>query len=379
MSDTHTTAQALLERPLTLLFTSVGNEAIHGFVEDLRRRAPRWRLLGTDIRELAAGLYRCDEHFLLPRCDDPRYLDHLAALCRAQAVDLLVPLSTRDQDYFSQPQVQRRLGLPIMVSDPEVVAAANRKVGLMQALQHQPELLPGFCVVHNSEQALEALQRSVARTGAALLKVDQSTGGAGMICVGDPSQDAAPAVGRRWWSMELLLELHRRPQSPALLALMPELKTLRHGPWPALVVDYLPGAEYSVDLLCDRGQALGGAVRLRHTATGGLATAATVVDEPDVMQAAQRVARALNLHYLHNIQFRRDAQGQPRLLEINPRIPGTISLTVEAGLNLPLFAFCMALGGQPPALPEPEFGLTVLRHHGNVYARRLSQPWEPAP
>jgi carbamoyl-phosphate synthase large subunit len=95
------------------------------------------------------------------------------------------------------------------------------------------------------------------------------------------------------------------------------------------------------------------------------------------MRAAQRVASALGLHYLHNIQFRRDAQGQPRLLEINPRIPGTISLTVQAGLNLPLYAFCMALGGRPPALPSPEVGLTVLRHHGNVYARDMSQAWEP--
>jgi phosphoglycolate phosphatase-like HAD superfamily hydrolase len=81
------------------------------------------------------------------------------------------------------------------------------------------------------------------------------------------------------------------------------------------------------------------------------------------------VVACAGLSYVNNVQFRRDAQGDPRLLEVNPRIPGTIGLTVQAGLNLPLAACCLALG-ERLSLPEPELGLRAIRHGEVLYTLR---------
>jgi phosphoglycolate phosphatase-like HAD superfamily hydrolase len=107
-------------------------------------------------------------------------------------------------------------------------------------------------------------------------------------------------------------------------------------------------------------------VRLRLASRGGLATDSVVVDDADVMDAAHAVVRATGLSYVANVQFRRDASGAPRLLEVNPRIPGTIGLSVNAGLNLPLAAMCQALGEKLP-LPEPQVGLRAIRHGDVLY------------
>jgi hypothetical protein len=436
-------AEALLQRPVCVLLTSVGNEAIHGFVDDLRRRAPRWRLVGTDMRARAAGLYRCDRGYTVPARSDPRYLDIVAALCDRHGVDVVLPLSTADQELFCRPEVQARLGdRPVVVSPPDAVAAANRKVALYQALaspRSTAALLPEHLVVSSPEEALAALADLVERHGAALLKSDAGTGGSGMICAGRPDRDPAPAEGRRWWPLAALeaVATGRIPPdwtAPELAAgLAPReghgevairrgqdledtvdlrgasggrarrgpLERSRAGPgerseaggepspalpvrgggtppgangdWPRLAVAYLPGDEYSVDVLCERGRVLGGVVRLRHAAVGGLALCAETRAEPDVLEAAARVAAALKLSYVNNIQFRRDGSGRPRLLEINPRIPGTIGLTVEAGLNLPAAAICLALGATP-SLPEPELGVVVMRFRGGVFARGLVSP-----
>ena len=136
--------------------------------------------------------------------------------------------------------------------------------------------------------------------------------------------------------------------------------------WPQLANAYLPGDEYSVDVLCDEGRVLASVVRRRDAAVGGLATTAQVVDEPDVDAAAREVVEAVGLSHVANVQFRRDAEGAPRLLEINPRTPGTIGLSVAAGFNLPLAAFARALGGELELPPAPRYGLSCFRYQGMV-------------
>ena len=349
----------VMDRALTIFMTSVGNEAIHGFVDDLRNRALRWRLVGVDIRDGAAGLARCDHGYLVPRRDDPRFLPVIVELCAEVGADLFFPLSTWDQDFFSRLEVQQEIGLPFVVSSPAAVAAANGKLSLFAALSEREDLLPEHVVVRDAAEALDALSDQVKRHRAALLKTDRGAGGAGMLCVGHPDRDPAPVPGRRWLSLDDAREV----------------LAAQGDDWPRQAVAWLPGDEFSVDVLGDRGELLGGVVRKRTAAIGGLATEAVTVDEPEVLTAAERVLRELSLSYVNNIQFRRDAEGQPRLMEINPRIPGTICLTVESGLNLPLAACCLAMGERLP-LPEPEIGVRVLRYAGAAFTRESYAPFD---
>ncbi len=357
-----------LGRRVTVLLTSVGNEAIHGFVEDLRRRAPRWILVGVDVRNDAAGLFRCDLARIVPRRDDPAFLPTLRELCDALKVDVILPLSTRDQDTFSDPVVQAALGgRPVVVSSPDAVARANSKIGLWNALETVPWLRGEGIVASNPAEGLAASKELLGRHGAVVIKEDLGTGGSGMVFVGDPGVDSAPAEGRRFVSpVELPAVLRFSDGSP-------------RGQWPRLICAWLPGREYSVDVLADRGRVLASVVRHRLAAVGGLATVARTVDEPELDRAAAQVVETLGLSYVNNVQFRRDASGQPRILEVNPRIPGTISLTVEAGLNLPLAACALALGETLP-LPVPEQGILVSRFSGSAFTRtRASAPQTLSP
>ena len=269
-----------------------------------------------------------------------------------------MPLSTRDQDYFSDPQVRAALGaLPVVISTAEAVARANTKIALFEAVGEDSGLLPIGQVVHNPDEAIAVLRSLVAEHGAALLKQDEGTGGQGMLRVGRPASDPAPVADAQWLSIE------------RATALLDDEQRSGGGLWPRQAVAYLPGEEYSVDVLCDQGEVLAGLVRLRRASRGGLATDSETVSAPGVLDAARQVVACAGLSYVNNVQFRRDAQGAPRLLEVNPRIPGTIGLTVQAGLNLPLAACCLALG-ERLSLPEPELGLRAIRHGEVLYTLR---------
>ena len=110
-------------------------------------------------------------------------------------------------------------------------------------------------------------------------------------------------------------------------------------PWPRiLLTEYLPGDEFSVDVLRYQGRWHGGVVRRRDASIFGLATDAVVVDHADALESGTAIDRVLDLEFISNLQFRCNAKGEVRIMEVNPRVPGTIGLSIAAGANLPAIA-----------------------------------------
>jgi carbamoyl-phosphate synthase large subunit len=304
------------------------------------------------------------------RCDST-YLSTIQRLCSKHNVDLIYPLSTSDQDFFSDPEVQRKLqGVKVVVSSAESVRVSNRKVNLFRHLQSAQELLGNYTIVQNLGEAVAALNVTLKSYGAALLKSDVGTGTQGMLCIGHPLSDSAPATGRTWIPTAVFELACKNPYAEWVPLLFKDLFFSAASSWPRLVMAYLPGEEFSVDVLASNGETLACVVRKRMRAAQGMATESVVVSAPDVEEAARSVIAATRLSYVNNVQFRRDVGGIPRLLEINPRIPGTIHLTVAAGLNLPLAACVQALG-QAIKLPSPTMGLTALRFAGCVITDQI--------
>jgi carbamoyl-phosphate synthase large subunit len=68
------------------------------------------------------------------------------------------------------------------------------------------------------------------------------------------------------------------------------------------------------------------------------------VHDTELEEAAARIARAVGIRGVANIQFKRDSQRTPKLLEINPRFPGTVPLTIAAGVDIPSMVIDDLLG-----------------------------------
>ena len=60
------------------------------------------------------------------------------------------------------------------------------------------------------------------------------------------------------------------------------------------------------------------------------------------------VARAVGLTSVANVQLKRDADGVPALLEVNPRFPGAMPLTIAAGVDMPSLVLDDVLGRDLP-------------------------------
>lgn len=143
-----------------------------------------------------------------------------------------------------------------------------------------------------------------------------------------------------------------------------------------LVMEYLGGAEFSVDVLAEAGEVkamvcrrkpLNGKVRIAGTSTTQtVAEGASQImaHEPEVEAMVRLLVAHFHLGGLLNVQFRCRAERpeQPCLLEINGRMSGGLPYVALSGLNLPLLAVKAALrrpGEAWPQMPTPRMPLRV--------------------
>jgi len=122
----------------------------------------------------------------------------------------------------------------------------------------------------------------------------------------------------------------RRKIHPDIYLAALALEEAKKGPQRLLVMDYFPGPEVSVDLLCWRGIPLAHAARTKIEDTNDQ----RVQSEHPVVEHVYDVAARLALHGIVSLQYRLDYNQDWKMLEINPRPAGGSINSEAAGFGL---------------------------------------------
>jgi hypothetical protein len=106
-----------------------------------------------------------------------------------------------------------------------------------------------------------------------------------------------------------------------------------------LILEYLPGREYTVDCFTDRhGRLLFCQGRERGRIAGGISVRASRVADERVEQLGKAINGALDFRGAWFFQVKENWTGDLVLLEVAPRIAGTMALARCLGVNLPLLS-----------------------------------------
>ena len=76
----------------------------------------------------------------------------------------------------------------------------------------------------------------------------------------------------------------------------------------------------------------------------GISVEGEFVKNESIIDYCKKIISELKLHGNIGLQVKQSAAGKFLLLEINPRVQGTISAALGAGVNLPLLAVKQELG-----------------------------------
>ena len=136
------------------------------------------------------------------------------------------------------------------------------------------------------------------------------------------------------------------------------LRWLPHGP--IVQQEYVPGHGVGIELLYDHGSKLWHFAHRRiHELplTGGASTyRQSIVPERHLLAAAEKLLDELKWHGVAMVEFRVDSFANFWLMEVNPRLWGSLALSIDAGVNFPLGLLRLARGESPGAQPAYRSG-----------------------
>lgn len=308
----------------------------------------------ADANPGAVGKYLAKDFEVIPTANDPSFIDAVLSLCRKKNIHAILPLVTKELIPLAQHLREFELaGAKLLVSTAASLEIANNKSRLYEFLQWRGLPVPDFRVVENAEQFKTAIEELGYPEKQVCFKPSVSNGSRGFRIVSEKIN-------------ELDLLFNYKPSS-TYLCLKDAVRILSSGAFPELLVsEYLPGEEYSVDCLANHGDSLLIVPRLRKKTISGISVEGEFVNEETIISYSRQIIKELQLHGNIGIQVKKSAAGKFLILEINPRVQGTISAALGAGINLPELAVKQELG-----LPISSIELQV--KWGTLFSRYWSE------
>jgi len=117
-----------------------------------------------------------------------------------------------------------------------------------------------------------------------------------------------------------------------------------------VVQAYLPGATRGYFGLFDDGDLLGGYAHRRvreYPPEGGASACAESTQDDELRAYAEGLLGPLDWTGVAMIEFKEDAAGTPSVVEINPKIWGSLDLAIASGMNFPAALLDLAAGREP--------------------------------
>lgn len=141
---------------------------------------------------------------------------------------------------------------------------------------------------------------------------------------------------------------------------------------PHVISEYLPGDEYTIDCISDAaGTLLHAAPRHRLRTRAGISVrTGPAPDDAGLATMAEAIASELHLRGAWFFQARRDVHGVPKLLEVAPRVAGSMALSRMRGVNHSLLNVYAHLGRPFLVLPQ-HHPVQLDRALGNRYRTGL--------
>lgn len=341
---------------VNVLMTGAGAPGAPGIIQCLLQGD--WvNLTVGDADDKAVGkLLHANFVKLLP-ANNPEFTNHLLQACKEHDIQFILPLVTKELFPLSSAKKEfKKEGIAILVSDEQALHVANDKLETYKFLQEKDIAVPKFyaasCIeeFENGAQALGYPEKDFC------FKPAVSNGSRGFRIVSD-KQD------------ESYLLFNEKPYQ-TYITYQNAIKVLSEKSFPRLLLsEYLPGEEYSVDCLAAEGKAKVVVPRLRIKTVNGISTAGRFVKDIEIIDYCIKIIEAAGLHANIGLQVKRSVDGTPLLLEINPRVQGSIVAGLGAGINLPLLALQQELGiAIEPHSLEVRWGTDFLRYWTEVYS-----------
>jgi carbamoyl-phosphate synthase large subunit len=307
----------------TVLVPGAAGPAGINTIKSLKMAGFGGKILATDSSSLSAGFFMADVNEVIPEADDHSFVDRLFHIVKMYHVEVLMPSSGFDIYPYSENRKQlAEMGAEAIVSDRDKLEICRDKMLTFQTLSDK-FILPFTTEEPNKIDIFPVLAKP--RFG---------KGSRGIVKIVDES-DLRYIITKR---DDLVFQ------------------------------EYLPGTEYTVDVLSDlNGKPLIAVPRIRMQTKAGISTKGRVLRDPALEIDCMKIAEYIGIRGPCCMQMKESAEGRLKLIEVNPRMGGGTIFTSLAGANFPALLLDMIEGRQisVPTISE----ITIIRYFEELVLR----------
>jgi carbamoyl-phosphate synthase large subunit len=282
------------------------------------------KIIGTDSDSLAPGAFMADIFSIMPEAkEESLFIDKLFELVKTHRITVLMPSSGFDIYPYSKYRKQlQELGAYAVVSDRDALEICRDKMRTYQ------ELSPRFKVPFTTTEPEKIQSFPV------IAKPRSGKGSRDVIMIEDES----------------------------------DLQYVRSKYHDMIFQQYLPGVEYTIDVLSDLNkEPLFAVPRIRLQTKDGISTKGKIVRNQKMEEDCMNIAKSIGIRGPCCIQMKETEDGEPQLVEVNARLGGGTIFTTLAGANIPALILDL-VEGKKISIPKIS-EVTIIRYFEEIVVR----------
>ncbi|MGC2386156.1 MAG: ATP-grasp domain-containing protein [Nitrososphaeraceae archaeon] len=278
------------------------------------------KIVATDSTSLSAGFFMADVNEILPEADAQYYVKRLFEIVEKHHVQVLMPSSGYDiYPYSDNREALARIGATAVVSDRDTLEICRDKLLTYKKMSGKYNL-PFTTADPDKVKSFPVI--------------------------------AKPRFGK---GSRNVIKVNNEA----------DLRYIASNFGNTIFQEFLPGVEYTIDVLSDMNKKPIIAVpRIRLQTKAGISTKGRIIRDADLETTCMNMAREIGIRGPSCIQMKESSEEQLKLIEINSRLGGGTIFSTLAGANIPSMILEMLSGTyiDPPRVSE----ITVVRYYEEI-------------
>ncbi len=339
-------------KDITILTTACGADFMPGFFNCLRNNHERnIRIIGVDTNDMPSQRLLIDKFYPVPCFTDSGYIKCLIDICLKEKIDILFPHISMELPIVLESVGEfKKNGILVAISDSGTLGIANNKLKLYDFMRENGLETPSYFRIKSISDMLGAAKLLGYPDKAVCLKVTESSGSRGVRIL-----DAKKSKADLFFNCKPSSLYSSLDEMMEILSSCVELPEM-------MLMEYLPGNEYTVDLLAERGEVLYIAGRRNTVSLMSIAHESIVEKKEDAYDLCKKLVSLLQLDGNIGFDFMLDENDHTVLTDLNPRITASVVVFAAGGLNLPYLRVKQLLGEKLPSA-EVNYGVMLSRRY----------------
>lgn len=305
---------------ITIIRSAVGCLSAIALVNELEKE--NVRVIGIDCNPLSAGLYLCDKGYVVPRGDDPEFLDEILKICNVERPNAI--LSGPEEEILvlsKNKKLFEELGVLVLCPDYDTVRVCADKAETYKMFKRHN--IPTPEIYYEGKVKFPCfIKPRFGRGGKEQFKVNTAE----------------------------------------------ELEFYRNKVKDHIIQEFIDGVEYTIDTFADlEGKPISIVPRVRLQVESGVSVKGMTMYDEEIIQHCKKMVKALKLIGPACVQCIKDSNGVLRFTEINPRFGGGSILSIKADPTIIPNLVRMIKGETPTPSNGFREGLIMLRYYSEVF------------